>query len=61
MLDEQSNNLLESRQNAARLLGISLRKLELLIAERTLKTVRIGRRVLVPRRVLEDFVRHAAN
>lgn len=56
----EQTSLLENRNDAAKLLKISLRKLEYLIAEKKLKTVRIGKRVLVPRRVLEEFVRKAA-
>lgn len=49
--------LLESRMEAAKTLNISLRKLELLIDEQELKVCRIGKRVLVPRKSIEDFVR----
>jgi excisionase family DNA binding protein len=52
--------LLNERSDAARSLSISLRKLEMLIAEKKIKVVRIGRRVLVPQRSLEDFVRKNA-
>ena len=53
----EQTNLLEERNDAARMLRISLRKLEYLIADKKLKVVRIGKRVLVPRRALEEFVR----
>jgi excisionase family DNA binding protein len=56
----EQQNLLEKRADAARVLGISLRKLEYLIAEKKVKTVRIGSRVLVPRKALEDFCRQNA-
>lgn len=53
----EQENLLEKRNDAARMMGISLRKLEQLIAEKKLKAVRIGKRVLISRRALEEFVR----
>lgn len=40
--------LLHSRTDAAYSLSISLRKLDVLIAERKIKIVRIGRRAFVP-------------
>ena len=57
MNEQTQTAILEKREDAARLLGISLRKLELLIEAKELKVVRIGRRVLVPRKSLEDFCR----
>jgi excisionase family DNA binding protein len=56
----EQTNLLEERNDAARMLRISLRKLEYLIADKKLKVVRISKRVLVPRRALEEFVRKNA-
>jgi excisionase family DNA binding protein len=49
--------LLETRIDAAKTLGISLRKLELLIDAKQIKICRIGKRVLIPRRALEVFIR----
>lgn len=49
--------LLHARQEAAQLLSISLRKIDLLIASKALKTVRVGRRNLVARSELERFAR----
>jgi excisionase family DNA binding protein len=49
--------LLLSKRNAAAALGISVRTLETLISVKELKTVRIGRRRLVPRHELEKFAR----
>lgn len=46
-----------SRDEAAELLGVSLRTLDRLIAEKQLPVRRIGRRVLVTRDVLAQFVR----
>ena len=57
---DDRQNLLENRNNAASMLGISLRKLEYLITDKKLKTVRIGSRVLIPRKELENFVRSNA-
>lgn len=50
-------NLLLDRREAANQLGISLRKLDELIARKELPVRRIGRRVLVPRHSLEQFAR----
>ncbi len=50
-------SLLENRNDAAKLLGISLRKLDYLVADKKLKTVRIGKAVRIPRRALEEFIR----
>jgi excisionase family DNA binding protein len=49
--------LLHPRQEAAQLLSISLRKIDLLISSKALKTVRVGRRNLVARSELERFAR----
>lgn len=50
--------LLFGKKDCARILGISVRTLENLIASRQLSVRRIGRRVLVHRRDLETFARH---
>jgi excisionase family DNA binding protein len=56
VMDEQQ--LLFSRVESLKALGgISLRKLELLIAAKELKTVRIGKRVMISKRALEEFIR----
>ena len=47
--------LLESRADAAKAMNICLRKLEHLIVGKQLKVVRIGSRVLIPRKAIEDF------
>ena len=54
---EERKQMLAARNDAARELGISLRKLELLIQAREIKVCRIGKRVLIPRKALEEFVR----
>jgi excisionase family DNA binding protein len=50
------NTLLLSKQDAAQLLGISMRTLDHLISKHELPTRRIGRRVLIARSGLESFV-----
>ncbi len=49
--------LLFARREAAQQLGISVRKLDDLIAMKELSVRRIGRRVLIPRQSLESFAR----
>ena len=48
-------NLLISRREAARLLSVSLRKLDSLLALKEIPARRIGRRVLISRRSLDLF------
>lgn len=48
--------MLYSRDEAARALSISVRKLEQLIQSSQLRVVRIGRRVLISSAALEEFV-----
>jgi excisionase family DNA binding protein len=50
--------ILVSKRDSAAALGISLRTLDMLIAVRELKSVRVGRRRLIPRHELEKFARH---
>jgi excisionase family DNA binding protein len=60
-MDNQQGNietLLVSRRSAARALGISVRSLDYLVQAGRLRTRKIGRRVLIPLRVLEEFARH---
>jgi excisionase family DNA binding protein len=45
--------VLLSKRHAAEMMGISLRTLDDLINRKQLTVIRIGRRVLVPRKVLE--------
>jgi excisionase family DNA binding protein len=47
--------LLMDKKSAAKLLGISVRKLDYLIIAGELRVVRIGRRVLLPYRKLVQF------
>jgi excisionase family DNA binding protein len=49
--------ILFSKRQAADALGISLRTIDNLIATRQLKVARIGKRVLIPRKAVEQFAR----
>jgi excisionase family DNA binding protein len=53
----QSIKLLFSQKEAALILGVSLRTIQNLIFAKQLPIRRIGRRVLVHRKHLEDFAR----
>ncbi len=52
-----NDQILLSKRESARLLGISLRLLDTLIAAKEIAVRRVRRRVLVPRRALEEFAR----
>jgi excisionase family DNA binding protein len=49
---------LYAREDAARLLAISLRKLDYLIQQNALKTVKVGKRTLISHTELENFAGH---
>jgi excisionase family DNA binding protein len=51
------DTLLLSKNEAARLLGLSLRSLEHIISRGEIETRRIGRRVLIMRSTVESFAR----
>ena len=51
----ESNRLLYDRKSAARMLSISVRSLDYLIAGRELETRRIGKKVLIPYGSLSRF------
>ncbi len=51
------NRLLYPRLEAAQLLSISLRKIDMLIAHNEIKTIRIGKRRLIAYTELEKFAR----
>ena len=53
----KTDSLLVSRQTAAQMINVSLRTLENLIAMKQLPIQRIGRRVVVSRKALEEFAR----
>jgi excisionase family DNA binding protein len=57
VLELSMEKLLHPRQEAAQLLSVSLRKIDLLISSKALKTVRVGRRNLVAHSELERFAR----
>jgi excisionase family DNA binding protein len=46
-----------SKSEAAQVLGVSLRTVDRLIALKQLPVRRLGRRVLIPRTALQDFLR----
>ncbi len=52
-----NDQILLSKWESARLLGISIRNLDYLLASKEICARRIGRRVLIPRRALEEFAR----
>jgi excisionase family DNA binding protein len=57
MESEKPNRLLHPKKEAAYLLGISVRALDYLIADKKLSTRRIGKRVLIPATELHRFIR----
>jgi excisionase family DNA binding protein len=53
----ETQNILVSKRRAAEALSVSLRTVDNLIARRELPARRIGKRVLIPWRSLENFSR----
>jgi excisionase family DNA binding protein len=51
------DTLLLSKQEAARMLGVSIRSLEHLISRQEISTRKIGRRVLIARSAVESFAK----
>jgi excisionase family DNA binding protein len=49
------DTLLLSKHEAARILGLSIRSLEHLISNSELPVCRVGRRVLISKKALEEF------
>ena len=49
--------LLHRRINAAQRLGISVRLLDSLLAERALRSLKVGRRRLVSEEAIQDYIR----
>jgi excisionase family DNA binding protein len=49
--------LLHRRTNAAQRLGISVRLLDFLLAERALKSVKVGRRRLVSEEAIQNYIK----
>jgi excisionase family DNA binding protein len=56
-----SASLLVSKKDAAQALGVCVRTVENLLSAHALPARRIGRRVLIPRRALEQFARRDHN
>jgi excisionase family DNA binding protein len=54
------NTLLLSKQEAAKMLGLSIRTLEYLISSGEISTRRIGKRVLITRTTVESFAEAAS-
>lgn len=60
-VEELRRELGMTKQEAAQMLGVSLRTSDRLIALNELKVRRLGRRVLVPRRPLESLMHRATD
>ena len=52
-----TEKLLFSRREAAELLSVSLRQIDILLADGRLETQRIGRRRLISKEALDEFAR----
>jgi excisionase family DNA binding protein len=59
--ETQDGPLLHKRETAALRLGISLRKLDELVAAREIPSVKIGKRRLVSESALQHFVKKSEN
>jgi len=57
VLEHTSEPIALSKQEAAQMLGVSLRTVDRLIALKELQVRRLGRRVLVPRASLVNLIR----
>jgi excisionase family DNA binding protein len=57
VVERSSETLAISKIEAARLLGVSLRTVDRLIAVKHLPVRRLGRRVLIPRNSLQSLLR----
>ena len=57
VMERTSETLAISKVEAARLLGVSLRTVDRLIAVKQLPVRRLGRRVLIPRNSLQSLLR----
>jgi excisionase family DNA binding protein len=57
MAEVKSAPLLHHRKSAAVLLGVSIRLLDRLLAEKELKSVRVGRRRLVSEEAIRNYIR----
>jgi excisionase family DNA binding protein len=57
VMDRTTEAMALSKSEAAQVLGVSLRTIDRLIAMKQLPVRRLGRRVLIPRTVLQDLLR----
>lgn len=57
-LTQPTKSIVLSKQEAAQMLGVSIRTIERLIALKELQVRRLGRRVLIPWTVLDGFLRN---
>lgn len=57
LMDRTTEAMALSKSEAAQVLGVSLRTIDRLIALKQLPVRRLGRRVLIPRTVLQDLLR----
>lgn len=57
VMERTTEPIAMSKQEAAQMLGVSLRTLDRLIALKELQVRRLGRRVLIPRTALENLLR----
>jgi excisionase family DNA binding protein len=58
LTEPKTGTIALSKREAARMLGISIRTIDRLIALKELPVRRLGRRVLIPRASLESFIRN---
>ena len=58
LTEPKTGTIALSKRETARMLGISLRTIDRLIALKELPVRRLGRRVLIPRASLESFFRN---
>jgi len=59
LIEAQERPLAYRREQAARLLGISVRKLDEMIALREIKTMKVGKRRLISAEALAVFIKKA--
>jgi excisionase family DNA binding protein len=57
VIDRTTEAIALSKSETAQVLGVSLRTVDRLIALKQLPVRRLGRRVLIPRTALQDFLR----
>lgn len=57
VLEPINETIVLNKKEAARILGVSLRTIDRLIALKELPVRRLGRRVLIPRSSLDNFLR----